>query len=1397
MKKKYILFIFNLIFGIFYSTTIYSADNFQKYINSNWGSEFCFTVPPALIENGSNNNFVRIFINSDVETKATLKIIGKDYTKTVNVIPQAPSEISLEPSLVQPYIKTGLDPIFPSDIYTKSAIMISSEHPISVYVLVNYSSTSEGFTLLPINLLSNEYIISSYGDASIYYPPYSGFPSLCGISAIYDGTEVSFKLGGNQSSVTSSEQKTGEIVKKVLNKGDVWMISSKGRDADLSGSLITSNLPISVVSASYSANIPSNNKYAAYIAEMELGTRYWGHTFHIPIIYGRKFSPIVRIYAKEANTNIKLNGENYAVINQKGGILGEGFLELRINDLLGAKCGTISSDKQISVTLYNTGVEEDGLPEPDGDPFQILLNPYENYLNEVSFSMPAINSNSAFSNNYLNIIYKQGEYGEIPDDLMMGKFIKDDIQYVSINKMNILQNETIDIINNIGMISLKIDPIGKYSIKSDSKFTSYIYGFNRDRSYGFSAGLKVGLAETQDTLSPEVSWKMDCLGNVDGIVKDLPNDNSRSNLAGSLFLNEESYNFVKGNFDKIIPGISTNAKWSLKIINSEADAKAVIIFWDANGNFTKSEIIYKAKKNIISSRYENYGSFKLNDVGLIKDFTITNNSDTSTIISKINLKDGKQGFEIINNNKMPFILAKGEKISFSVKFNPISNGVLSDSLGFNDDCIFRFTTFLEATVGSPIIDVSDLYFDDLTIGNSVKLSSKIYNSGVSDLKVSSYIKPTNDDFEVVFDTHFDENNPLIIPTGSEYQFDVIFTPKSLKKYKDSVVIISDASTNDNVCLINAQSIEPGLVASSYNWGRKRIFRTHFPSGPYLIENQTQSITLQNTGNTDISIKGIEIFNEENSDAFEFNRQIFNNLKLKAGEKYNFKVQFRPIQLGNHHLSIRYKTDYSNNTITELTGFGTAPKLKSQIVEFDTTIVEDYNTSSIRKINITNLIYDDWEYYDTLYIYDFKLYNEEEISELWKIYGSKGFKIDKEVINFPIKLSPGKTYTLYAGFVAMQEGVNSSQFEIISDAIDTATISLIGYGIEQQISFTGGYGESCIGKEQIIKGYVKNNSNQELKFGKILFDKEIPEFELLNKEISNGFTLAPLEQIPINIIYRPQDLSEKKVELIISDLRNQNLKKYATFSGKPIQYITNIFGSPAQYTVDIGDTINQKITFKTNYDLKGMGLKDLEVWLKYDGNMLKYIEGSAQISNYLNGEYIIKKDEYFYKKGILKFNIKSLLGNEITNDTDLFTLSFITYFPNEIKNNTDIETSISLIDNNCVTIQDSKSKVYINPLCANDLKVINFSSSKYKLDDINPNPIITNFANISFSIAISANTELSIYNSNGILISKLVDSYLDKGTYENFVNLEKYNSGLYFYILKSGPFYEVKKFIINK
>jgi hypothetical protein len=1399
MKKLYTDYILILIIGIFSTIRLNSAEKFEKYINSNWGTEFSFTVPPALIETGNvNTNFVRVFINSDVTTKATLKITGKGYSNTVTVSPGTATEISLEPTLAQPYIKTGLDPIFPSDVYLKSSINITSDAPVTVYVLVSYSSTSEGFTLIPVNLLANEYIISSYGDASIYYPPYTGFPSLCGITAVFDGTEVFFKLGGNNSTTTSSGQKSGDIVKKILNRGDVWMISTKGRDADLSGSVITSSLPVSVVSASYSANVPTINKYAGYIAEMEIPTKYWGKTYHIPVITGRKYSPVLRIYAKEPGTDININGSYDTTISQQGGVFGQGYIELRINDIDGAKCGTISSDKPISVTMYNTGVEEDGLPEPPGDPFQILLNPVENYLDEVSFSVPSVSTNSSFQNNYLSIIYYQDAFGNIPDDLMIGKFSGNIPNYLPAKSFNLIQNQVVDAANNVGLITVKIDPTGNYSVKSNSKFTAYLYGFNRESAYGFSAGLKVGFSENTDKTAPSVSWEMDCIGNVTGNVHDLPDDNTRSNLAGSLFLNDESSNFLKGNFETIIPGSTATAKFALKVSDINIDANAVIVFWDAAGNFTKSEIIYRAVNNQINSKYENYGSFKQNSSEIVKDFIITNNSDTNSIIEKISLKNGKNGFEVVNSNKMPFLLAKGKSLTFTVKFNPANSGVFSDSLGFGDECLFRYMTYLEAVVGNPVIEVSDVSFGDLTIGAELSSKSTIRNTGVSELKIKSFKKTISSDFEVVFDDVFDDTNPLILPAGADYSFNVKFTPKSVTSYLDSVVIISDASTADNVCVINARSIEPGLVAGSYTWGRKRIFRSNFPAGPYSIENENQSITLQNTGNTEILIKGIEVENEVNSDAFEFNRQIFNNLKLKAGEKYNFKVQFRPTQLGYHHLSIKYKTDFVGTaTVTELSGFGSVPKLQSQIIEFDTTIVEDFDSPSIKKIEIKNLDGENWEFFDTLYIYDFNVLKIDEISEVWSNYGTKGFKIDKQVISFPIKLAPGKSYILHSGFVAVSEGINNSEFNIISDAIDTAKILLKGFGIEQQVTFIGGSAESCIGNEQIINGLIKNNSPQEIKFSEIVFDKYKPEFKLLNPEIAAGFTLAPSEQKSIDIVYKPEDLTEKQVELVVTDSRNTKLRKYATFSGKPLQYVTSIFNSPTQLTVNISDTIIQKISFKSNYNLKGIGLKELDVFVRFNGSMLKYIEESAQISNQLNGSFSITQDELIKDKGFLKFKIKSLSGIEISEDKELFEISFKAYFPNDLLNFSDIDVSILPVDNLCVVVQGSKSRVNINPVCGNDLRVIDVSNSKYKLSNISPNPVNSKIAKIEFSIGISAFTDLTIFNSQGMMIANPVNSYLEKGSYENLLNLENYSSGLYFYILKSGPYHEVRKFIIEK
>ncbi|GAB1370854.1 hypothetical protein MASR1M45_09160 [Candidatus Kapaibacterium sp.] len=1391
MKIITLMFVFLVV-----SVCLQAEQNYEKYINSTSGTEFIFTVPPALIEQNSTNNFVRIILNSDFDTDVVVKIPGRGFQKSVKLKSDISDEISIGPELAQPYLKGALDPVQPSEIYKNTAINITSELPITVNVLVGYSSTSEGFSVYPVTLLGTEYIVSSYGDASVYYPAYNSFPSLVGIVGVYDGTEVSFTLGGNNSTQSSSAQLPGQIVKKIVNKGDVWMISSKGRDGDLSGSKITSNYPVSVISANHSANIPIQNKYSGYIVEMDLSSKYWGNEFHIPIIAGRKFSPLLRVYAKEEQTSIFLNGNFYSIIEKSGGVINQGFIEIRLNEKVASSVGTISADKPISITMYNSGVEEDGLPEPPGDPFQILLNPVSNYVSSIGYTNPSLSTGEGFQHNYLSIIYKKSVSGAVPDDLMLGKRVGTNYEYIPIKNLNFVHKLDVDDIKNYSLITLKTDPLTQYSVTAIDKFTAYVYGFNKEGSFGFNGGFRVFSNTSNDNEAPIAKWEIDCDGLIKGTVKDLPDSKERSNLGGVIFLSDESYNVVKGDFDNIMAGISTTAKWNFRIINLEKDGKAVLVFWDVAGNYSRYEVNFKSSMNQINTNYENYGSFNIGDESLTKEFIIKNNGDTNSIISKIELKSKDSGFEIIDKPQLPITLVKGDAVKILVKFTSDASGTFIDSIGYGDDCRFSFKTHIEAVVGSPLIEVSDINFADVTLGNVISKDAAIYNNGVSDLVITGYSGPKSSELKFFFKHDFSSGGPLVIKPDSKYLFTVEYSPTTEATLSDVISFENNSDIGDNKCYINGRGIPPGLVADSYYWGKKRIFRNMFPSGPYSIENSKQSISVTNTGQSDINIKGIEIVDEYNQDAFEFNRQIFNNLKIKAGESFDFKVQFRPVKQGYHYLAFRYITDFPNTTKTELSGFGTVPKIESQIIDFDTTIVDNYEQPSIRKIELKNLGSEIWEFCDTLVIYDLKLFDEESISDVWANYGNKGFKLDKQVINFPLIIPPGRSHTLYSAYVAQFEGKSSSEFAVISDALDTAIITLNGYGMEQQMSFTGGVGESCLGEGTIIKGVIRNNSQKEIKLGNLIFENYQPDFSIIEPELSNGFTLYPGEYKDIDILYKPTDLTPRSVNLVVHDFKNPLIKKIATFSGKPLYYETDSYLSPVQQTASISDTVEISIRVNSSSEFLNANLNDFKIIFDYNKNILQYIEGSVTINPKLDGFFKIDNLTNSINED-LTFRMHSITDQRITSEIDLFKLNFVTYFPNESEDYSDISIMIEPTDNDCIKINPSKSRVNLEPVCGNDIRVLKFNDSKYSLNSINPNPISKNTVNIDFSIGISAYTELKLYNSYGELIYNLIDENLSKGNHTINVNLEQLSSGVYFYQLRSGPFSDTKKFTINK
>ncbi|MBX3043974.1 MAG: hypothetical protein KIT33_08325 [Candidatus Kapabacteria bacterium] len=1395
MKTKLQYLIWLIILSLLNFTEV-SAE-YNRFVNSNIGTEFWLTVPPALIESGNTEgNFVKIFVNSDAETNVRVEVPGKNYARTAKVLPGISYEFNIEPKTAQPYIKTGLDPVFPSEIYKGAGIYIKSEYPVSVNVVVRYNSTGEGFLALPVNVLGNDYIVSSYGDASVYYPVYNSFPSLSGIVAAYDGTEVNFTLGGNSSTETSSGQKPGETIKKILNKGDVWMISSKGRDADLSGSKVSSSKPVAVISGSYSANIPLINKYSGYLAEAEIPTYTWGKTYYIPNVYGRKYSPVVRIYAKEPMTDVMIDGIFYGTISKSGGIIGEGYFEVRMNEITGNNFGRISSDKPINVVLYNSGVEEDGLPEPPGAPFQMNITPVEHFQKEMHFSIPAQLPSPTFANNYLNIIYKTDSDGSIPEDFLIGKYSLGKLNYKTLRSEARLESFRFTG-TEYALLVIKPEATGSYVLKSSSSFTAYFYGYNSSSAYGSTAGLKLDLLNSEDKDPPHISWDINCDGIINGITEDMPEDAEiRSNLAGSVFLSDESMNVVRGNFEQILPGITGKAEWSIRIVDLNKDAKASVLFWDFAGNFSKADIFYKAQNTELRKKYENYGSFKIGDDKLSREFRIINNSDSIFTLSKLELQSGSNGFRISDNSDLPLKIQKDESYTFHVEFSPSEIGTFIDSIGFGDNCRFFFAGMVEATVGSPVIEVTDVYFGDLTIGGIDTAYSIISNTGVTELILKDYLPPTNSDFSIVFEREFSTDSPVTLQPGENFTMAVIFEPSRLGDYADSVVILSDAISRDNICLIKARSIEPGLVAGSYDWGRKRIFRNEFPSGPYQIENQTSSITLQNTGNAEILISGIEISDAVSPEAFEFNRQVFTNLRIPAGEKFDFKVNFRPVKIGQHYLKIRYINNFGSITISELSGFGTVPRINSQIITFDTTIVDNYDAPSIRRIEIKNLSQEEWQYADTANIYDFFTNNEEQISEKWAYFGNSGFKIDKQVANFPIQLLPGRSYILVAGFVPGIEGEHKATMQIISDGIDTANIQLIGNGMLQALTFSGGIGEACVGFETIISGEVKNNSKRDIEIAEVLIDEYSAEFTLSDKSLKNGFFLKAGESKNIELNYKPISIANDEIEVIVVESRSPTLRKSAKYYGNPVRYTTDLISSPAMQSASIGETISNEVRFTTNQNLEGLKLNELSVSVLFDEHILKPDLASLTLSPEIAGSFSIHKID-LTEIGKLNFRIKSISNDEITLDSDLFRLDFLLYYPNDYSELTDIQYIIEPIDNECVVVNNTISRVIINPVCGNDLRVINLGSDKYFLGNVSPNPVYGNVAEINFGIGISAHTELIIYNSIGIIVTEAINHFLEKGEYSAMIDTRILNSGAYYYIIKSGPFVDKGKLLISK
>jgi hypothetical protein len=1383
---------------------------------SNAGNEFYLSFPPVYEEVAGGDNSLRIFVASGVRQEVTVEVKGKGVKYTKVTVPNDVIEFRIAPGDGLPYSKPTTSPAPPEQIYQQAAVYVKSRAPIVVYGVARYQYTSDGFLAIPVSAFGTEYVIAAYPQYTAAGSIYD-LPSVSNIIAAYDDTEVTFTMGGTNGSRTTGGLRKGQKATVNMMKGDVWCFADAGDAQDISGSLVKANKPIGVVSGNQCANVPSGVYACDVINEMELPTFTWGKEYHVTPIVGRQKAPVIRVFAKEKDTKVTRDGQDWMrlTLNSRGE--GDAFIERRafdgdLNSLVnggGTPCKVIAADKPIYVMLYNPGQTDDNVVS---DPFQMVLTPLEQYQKEIVFATPNAKGGSLpFTRQFVNLVYENTPDGAIPDDLEFATVVNGKFTWKRVNvqfgpspgfKFAVPIRG-----KNYSMKRLQLNGDGVFRIRSSAPFAAYAYGFASFDSYGFPTSVALGDLEKKDTVKPNPEWKVLCDGSVvgkdgtgDALVTDKPDDpNVRSNLALIYMDLDSSYNY-EFDYDKgreFIAGTTIKTDWSLKVIDPATDARAMLVFVDRAGNDTIIDIMYKAFAVDIEAKDTDFGKCKPGET-ITKTIDLVNkNKNSSATVKNLTLKSGSQGFTILNAT-FPLTIPAGGKVTLQVSFKSDAKGEFRDAFLMDDGCVIAEKGTVKAVVGEPIIYVSEIDFGTIKKGTKVILPLIVRNEGDAELTITGYTLPKDPAvFRLVNWPAISAQSPLVLQPTESRQLEVEFTAVDAVSYTDAIAFSSDARTRDSIGELKGKGIEGGLLARGADWGRKRT-----GNGPYM---DAKGIVLENIGNGPIRVLQSSSPNAE----FAFDKNIFNGVTLQPGEVKEFEAAFSPTVIGDDKLIVTFETDMGSTVPTDppLRGAGIIGKLATQDYDFDSTIVQGVvkpvNRKIVRITNIGTADANGADFSDDVELRELMMVSAGSISETNAAYGTQGFKYDKAALNLPRILKKGEFLEFQAEFQAQRPGAAKAELQTESDASNSVISTWTGWGVDPfrpdpKIDPKGGsVNNICIGNSGDITATVKNIGNVKFPVLNAFISPSNPEFTIdaasLSALLASNLDLNETRDVKIK--FSPVGApGVRTVKLgIVGPTVDDTVYTVVgdDINGEGVSYVTDLEVA-GRSDVQIGSKTSVGIRLKSAPSPIA-AVKSMPLTITYDPKVFSPILSEIVLAGSYATGYTIK-DRQLVKDGEIVVTVEASTGF-IDKAGDILTIPMNVYLPNYGKTDFEIEAKGASIG--CLTVNPGKGPMKIDPTCAFNYRGVDPSNQAFSLKPLSPNPIMGDKATVEFSVGFTVNTEIALYSMKGERVATLANGSYQKGVYASEVPFGNLSSGSYVIKMVAGPYTTEQQITISK
>ncbi|KAL8568846.1 hypothetical protein ACOMHN_053844 [Nucella lapillus] len=239
-----------------------------------------------------------------------------------------------------------------NQVAEKKAVLVVASHPVSVYCVNLDYRTSDGYLAIPMEALGTHYVVATYDFTD----------SQLVVAAAEDDTLVTVTVRVMEATMC------GDVNLKIRDSAEIhFRLQAQETvrvlcDKDITGSVVTSNKPVAVISGNTCAKVPPKQPYCDHLVEMmvpvpALGTRYLLHAFE-----GRSMDAIYRLVPGQKGTQI--NFELQPVIF--------GSLPFREFPVTQNSTAVVTSDKPLMVVGYTMG-QGSKYGSEIGDPMMTLL----------------------------------------------------------------------------------------------------------------------------------------------------------------------------------------------------------------------------------------------------------------------------------------------------------------------------------------------------------------------------------------------------------------------------------------------------------------------------------------------------------------------------------------------------------------------------------------------------------------------------------------------------------------------------------------------------------------------------------------------------------------------------------------------------------------------------------------------------------------------------------------------------------------------------------------------------------------------------------------------------------------------------------------------------------------